>query len=980
MADDIQKLNEIDDMKIANTVRCNIGDIAHKLEIIDNGLVIITQNIRSVYCNLDDFLVTISQLPVEPDIILLTECWLCSDKPTPNIANYSFYASSRNTNRSDGVIAYFKKTINADLKEIDLRDASCVQIHIKNIILLAIYRSPSVTNVDPFLETLNQHLQLIEKNKNIILMGDININTIARETEQCGEHRNRLNYLEMLGTHGIMMGHNLPTRGNNSLDHVMLKIDRKYISAQVAILNTTVTDHDMVLLHLAKVSVKIHNIKTKTVVDYKGALLNLKNRNLFDLLNLTDPEVLTNSLVQNIADSLKENTCKITITKSKLLLKPWITQGMLRCIRHRDRLWHKLRSNPSNEILGISYRRYRNFCNNLVKNSKRKYDRKLLQDSSSNPRTLWSNIATITHQKRKTTDSSKLLQIQHSPKESVEVVNKFFTNIGKSLAEKIDQANTTHQYNLVTNLSSFVFLNTDPKEVHTVISQLKTTSAPGYDNIPTSFLKLAGLEVAPIISHLVNLCFAKGVFPTQLKESIITPIYKNGATDDVSNYRPISVLPSISKVIEKLINSRLKNYLNKFNLLSASQFGFRTGRSTVDAVEALTSVIIDHLDGRGKCLTVFLDLKKAFDTVSFPILLQKLERIGIRGAALNLFEDYLNNRTQRVKIDGMVSEKTYTTYGVPQGSVLGPTLFLIYINDLCNLNLENTRIFSYADDTALVFTGESWDEVKAVAENGLRLVADWLRCNLLTLNTSKTNYMCFTVTNRTQPDCNFNIKIHNNHHPDDISCTCPSIERVFATKYLGVMVDHRLSWLPHVELVAGRLIKLMWIFKILRHVAGQKLLNQIYYALAQTITTYCITIWGAASKTHLIVLERAQRALLKVIYFKKRQYSTTSLYTTSEVLSVRKLYIQHTILRKHTSSDYNIVNFKKRRKNNVFDTKRTHTQFAQCQYGYMSSFLYNNINKSLVIHPLTLRQCRHRLSTWLKTLDYDQTENLLKIN
>ncbi|CAG9121615.1 unnamed protein product [Plutella xylostella] len=218
------------------------------------------------------------------------------------------------------------------------------------------------------------------------------------------------------------------------------------------------------------------------------------------------------------------------------------------------------------------------------------------------------------------------------------------------------------------------------------------------------------------------MCFKNGVFPDLFKKSLIHPIHKGGNRDVVGNYRPISVLPALSKILEKLMNSRLTNYLEKENLISNSQFGFRAGRSTEDAVSSLTEYIVDLLDNKRKCIGIFLDLAKAFDTVSIPILLSKMENIGIRGQSLEIFSDYLTNRTQRVKIGNLTSSDLPVTFGVPQGSVLGPSLFLIYINELCLHTPVNGRIFSFADDTALVYEGETWMEARNNAETGLQKV------------------------------------------------------------------------------------------------------------------------------------------------------------------------------------------------------------------------------------------------------------------
>lgn len=356
-----------------------------------------------------------------------------------------------------------------------------------------------------------------------------------------------------------------------------------------------------------------------------------------------------------------------------------------------------------------------------------------------------------------------------------------------------------------TQANSFVLLETDCDEVYTTLMNLKSNSASGWDNIPTKFLKYTSMIVVPIITHLANQCFTKGIFPALLKEAIITPVHKGGDRDDISNYRPISVLTCLSKIIEKLINTRLLNYLAKFNILSDSQFGFRRNKSTEDAVSSLSSLIAEHLDRGEKCLTVFLDLKKAFDTVSTSILACKLEKIGIRGIALDLFKDYLTNRKQRVKVGQHISSDASVLYGVPQGSVLGPTLFLIYINDLCNMKILNAKVFSYADDTAVAFYGCSWHDVKHHAETGISRVADWLKSNLLTLNTSKTNFICFSISKRNEPVDKNEIVIHTCKGAYGNTCNCPSIRKVTETKYLGVVLDKRLSWYPHLEQVTARI-------------------------------------------------------------------------------------------------------------------------------------------------------------------------------
>ena len=215
-----------------------------------------------------------------------------------------------------------------------------------------------------------------------------------------------------------------------------------------------------------------------------------------------------------------------------------------------------------------------------------------------------------------------------------------------------------------------------------------------------------------------------------------------------------------------------------------------------------------------------------------------------------LFKSYLSERTQKVKLFGYNSEEASITFGVSQGSVLGPTLFLIYMNDLCSIKIVNAIILSYADDTAIIFAGESWEAVRHSAETGLAQVAQWLQHNLLTLNASKTNFLCFSMYNNSQPQSDFSLKIHGCKYNKGNTCDCPKINRVPQTKYLGITVDQRLSWYPQLDHVISRIRKLIWIFKTLRHVIplstnskdpGNHLLNQIYISLVQSIITYLPT-------------------------------------------------------------------------------------------------------------------------------------------
>lgn len=564
MDDIIETIEEIDNLCIARSIECDLSELYKHTQANKTDLKIISQNIRSIYGNFDDFLTNISCLKFDADIIILTECRLNKNKPIPLLANYSSYNTTRQLNQNDGVAIYIKNYLKHKIKEINLTHASCLQLEVLNNIVLCVYRSPSNTNTEGFINSLNAHLQTLNtKSKNLVIAGDINLNIKPKYNEFPYEYKNRHNYLNMLAEHGVLPGHILPTREKTCLDHYMLRLNQEKFSAFVAVLHTTITDHYTIFLSISKQKIKYNINKVTTKIDFDKAVESLLNANLSELLFCDNPNLLTYQLQQKLIDSMNKNTITTHIPKSKRIIKPWITPGILRCIKNRNKLQKQLRRDPFNQILKITYSRYRNYCNNLIKKIKRKYDRELLAKSTKNNKLLWKNIKLITYTNKTKKQNNDLLNSKSSPNEVTEHINKYFTNIGKELAQKIQsrqkQDPSVYIRGLETHPSSFVIMDTDPEEVYRVLINLKSNSAPGYDQITTKYLKHAGKEIVPIISHLANLCFAKGVFPDQLKRSIVTPVFKDGERDDISNYRPISVLPAISKILEKLINTRLIN-------------------------------------------------------------------------------------------------------------------------------------------------------------------------------------------------------------------------------------------------------------------------------------------------------------------------------------------------------------------------------------------------------------------------------------
>lgn len=429
------------------------------------------------------------------------------------------------------------------------------------------------------------------------------------------------------------------------------------------------------------------------------------------------------------------------------------------------------------------------------------------------------------------------------------------------------------------------------------------------------------------------------------------------------------------------MNNRLVKFLEDKNILAKEQYGFRKNRSATDAIHSFTDFIVDKMDKRQKCLTIFMDLQKAFDTVSTKRLTRKLEKIGIRGSQLLLFEDYLQNRSQSVRIGDVISDENPINFGVPQGSILGPTLFLCYINDLFHLNIASCKIISYADDTTLTFYGDTWEDTFDAAQEGFNLVNRWLAQNTLTLNAAKTKYVTFLIKNVAPEANNLKIYAHTCSQSLNTPCNCPVIQKTDNIKYLGITIDTKLSFKEHIKQIILKTRKLIYVFKNLRDVANWKLLKTVYESLGESIISYGIGIWGGTYKTLMLELERTQRMILKIALAKPRLFPTESLYQEAKVLSVRKLYILTTILKAHASINPSSLKDRAgtRRHFDICEVKPVKTSFAQKFFAFRGAKLYNMANKLLNISNLSKVECKRKITNWLLNLNYEQTENLLTI-
>ena len=859
-------------------VTCNYLEIdSYDRKLNTSELSVIQLNVRGLISKQHDLCELINKLKHKVHVIILCETWLTeTNKKLINIPGYKLISKER-TNKKGGGVGFLidEKLIFRVRTELEMFNNNMEQITVEikgcqeNIMITSIYRPPNTTS-NKFVKEYGDLLtDLKSKGNNIIIGLDHNLDLLKQHVHSCTNE-----FLQKNFDNGLIPAVNIPTRiTKNSatlIDNIMMST-HLHSKASTNLLLSDISDHLPSICIIDNVNHSL--VKNQFTTSRKLTEKTLKEIN--DVLASHDWTVLLNSNDVNENFNIWRNTVlncidKIAPEKRRKLnpkkqeYSPWLTKGIKNSSRKKNKLYKEWLTDRTNTDKHTNYNEYRRLLQKIKRVSKKEYFNNKCLEYKHDSKKLWNLINKINGRiNDKTSIIDKIIVENLEITDTKLIADKFadfFGSVESRLARQIGKSTHSISYynkQITCNDKSLYFYPTDEEEIKTIINGMISKTSTGFDGISNKLLKSIKNSILTPLTIIFNQSMSLGVFPEEMKLAEIVPLFKSKSPETLNNYRPISLLITASKILEKIIYKRTYNFLVKSKQLFVSQYGFRQNHSCNDAVNELGMYILKNIEENKYTVSIFLDLSKAFDTLDHEILLQKMSKYGIRGLTNDWFLSYLSNRKIKCKLNDKHGNKIRSKscnieYGAPQGSCLGPLLFLIFINDLPK-HVKYCSAILFADDTTIYNSSKYPQYLKWCIEEDLKRLNDWFKANKLTLNLEKSQLLIFEP-----PGKKFDEKICF----DGIE-----IKRYNVAKFLGITLDDRFRWdlqFNNVLLKTKRNLHMLRTSQNIMSIQAKKL---IYFGHIQSHITYCLNTWGNfMTKEKINQLQKIQNKCLKLIF------------------------------------------------------------------------------------------------------------------
>lgn len=869
----------------------------------NDALIVAHLNIHGLISKNDDFKELLSKLDYKnllPDMILLCETFLTDMNSTALCYDkFKLLSECRKTKKQGGVSILVRTDIDFverhDLKRFEEGKFESIFIEVRqkgknSIVVGEVYRVPGTSEID-FIEAYDTIVTKIRsENKKAIIGTDQNLDYL-----KINSHSNTMKFFESnLSNHMIPTIYK-PTRVTHStatlIDNIYVETSL-YNNVKSFIIQNDISDHYMCLAliqsNINKKCVK-RKVSIRKITDdvMRNMCASLSMRNWCELRDMTIDDGSDKLLkeMQIVVDHYAPCKMKNTECTRYKVNVPWMTQGLKKSSQKCQTMFKKVAKKPRDSIEFGRYKEYRNIFNTLRRKSKVAYYNDLIEKNRHSSKKLWGILHKLTGKIRNKQDISDEIIVNGVKESDANVISnafgKHYSEIGKILARKIEEKGNVidpmHYMRSRTEQSCF-FFPTSAFEIETIIRNLKVKDSSGFDEISNKILKKIYPGIIEALEILFNKSLQEGHFPKNMKLAIVKPLYKGKKKTEIVNYRPVSLLIVISKILEKLVNKRITKFLSKFNVLTEVQYGFRSGRSTNDAILDFIGNVVENVNKGSYTVSLFLDMSKAFDTVKHETLFKKLEFYGIRGSALCWFKSYLQNRTIKVNYKNVLSKTYEVQYGTPQGSVLGPLIYIILANDLAK-TLKFCSCVTFADDTTVFASGNNLRFLYRKINADLEILSKWFDSNTLTLNVEKSKYMVFRPKSKKELSYRGKIKLGDKE-----------MERVENIKFLGIVIDEFLDWGMHLKFVMNKIIAGNYSLSMVKNLLPTDIKLLIYYTNIQSHINYAISAWGPMMKARDISkIKVQQNKAIRLIFNSGKRARLSELYKRSKVLKLEDL-------------------------------------------------------------------------------------------